>query len=129
MAWLKAFGLSMLAVVSPAKSLFIAALALTGMDLLSGVAAAVKRGERISSAGGRRTITKGLVYCLAILAAFVAEKFLLADLVPASKLVAGAIGCVELKSCLENLNTVAGGSLFKSIVDKLGSSNDQRPAG
>jgi hypothetical protein len=122
--WIKAFALSALALAAPAKPLFIAAIVLVILDTISGVMSALKRGEPIRSAGLRRSVAKALVYEVAILSAFIAEKWLLADLLPASKLVAGAIGAVELKSVLENLNTVAGGSLFGSIVGRLGSAND-----
>lgn len=124
MTWLKAFSLSVLAVVAPAKSLVIASFAMVLFDCVSGILAARKRGERISSAGLRRTLSKGLVYSTAIYAAYVAEHWLLDGLLPVSKLAAGAIGIVELRSIYENLNTVAGGSLFSSLVSKLGSPND-----
>lgn len=128
LTWLKAVGLSTLAVIAPIKPMLLAVIVLTSLDTLSGIMAAHKRGEKITSAGMRRSISKMLVYVASILAAFVAEKWLLEGVAPLAKLCAGAIGLVELKSCLENFNTVAGGSVFKSLLGKLGSSNDKPPA-
>lgn len=124
MTWIKAIALSTVAALAPTKPLLIAALTLVVADTLVGLWRAWRAGETITSAGLRRSVAKALVYEVAILSAFVAEKFLLGDLVPASKLVAGAIGAVELRSVLESLNEIAGGSLFSSIVGKLGSKND-----
>lgn len=128
MSWVKAVICTFGALIAPVKPLLIASLVMVVLDSVSGIMAAKKRGEKITSAGLRRTISKGLVYTVAILAAFVAEKYLLSELLPVSKLAAGAIGLVELKSCLENLNVVAGGNLFSAIVSKLGSKNDKTQA-
>jgi hypothetical protein len=125
MTWLKACGLSVVALLAPVRPLLIAALALTLIDAVTGVLAARKRGERIRSAGLRRTVSKVLVYTLAIIAGFIVEKWLLTDLVAISKLAAGAIGLVEAKSIFENLDAVNGSPIFRTIVAKLGSPNDK----
>jgi hypothetical protein len=48
------------------------------------------------------------------------------SILPISKLVSGIIGVVELKSLMENLNTIHGSDLFKSVIEKLGSINDKK---
>lgn len=55
---------------------------------------------------------------------YVAEHFLMGDILALSKLIAGTIGIVEMKSILESADIINGGSLFKTIVSKLGSQND-----
>lgn len=127
LTWFKAVGLSTLAVLAPIKPLLIAALALTAFDTLSGIMAAKKRGEKITSAGLRRSVSKTLVFMIAILAGFVAEKYMLNDLMPVSKLVAGAIATTECLSIFENLNVATGTNIFKILLGKLGSKNDSAP--
>jgi phage-related holin len=116
--------LSILAVFAPIKSILIVTGFLIITDLISGILAAKKRGETISSSGLRRTVTKMLVYNLAVISGFLVEKYMISDILAISKLIAGVISIVELKSILENLNTINGSSIFKGIIEKLGSSND-----
>ncbi len=94
------------------------------MDLTLGVLAARKRDEPISSAALRRTVSKALIYQLAIISGFIVEHYLVGDSIPIVKLVAGAIGLTELKSIFENADEINGGSLLKSIINKIGSDND-----
>jgi len=94
------------------------------IDLITGVWAAKKRGEQITSAGLQRTLIKLAVYESALLLAFLAEHFLVMDLVPVARIVSSYIGVVELKSLYENINEVAGGDLLKALIGKLSSSND-----
>lgn len=124
--WGKMLALTTLAFLVPIKPLMIGAMVMVIFDTITGILAARKRGERISSAGLRRTVTKALIYTLAILSGHVAEKLLLESLVPVARLVAAAIGAVEIKSILENAQTVLGMTLFQSIMSKLGSNNDPR---
>ena len=116
--------LSTLAVLAPIKAILLVTGFLIFADLLSGVIAAKKRGETISSGGLRRTITKCLVYNLAVISGFLVEKYMLADIIPISKLISGVISLVELKSILENLNSINGTDIFKTVISSLGSKND-----
>ena len=116
--------MSTLAVFAPVKAILIVTGVLIMADLISGIMAAKKRGESISSAGLRRTITKIFVYNMAVVTGFLVEKYMITDIFPVSKLIAGIISVVELKSILENLNTINGTDIFKTIIEKLGSSND-----
>lgn len=114
------------AFLAPAKPLFIGSMVMVAIDFITGIIAAHKRGEPVTSAGLRRTVTKALIYTLAIISGLVAQKLLLEDLVPAAKLIAGCIGVVEIKSVLENCQTILGMSLFEAIMSKFGSNNDLR---
>lgn len=123
--YLQPFTLSLLAVFAPVKAILIVTGFLIMADLLSGVLAARKRGEVINSAGLRRTVTKCLVYNLAIISGFLVEQYMLSSIFPISKLIAGLISVVELKSILENLNTINGTDIFKTVLTQLGSQNDK----
>jgi phage-related holin len=124
--WLKSVLFAATAFVAPTGPLLLAALVAVAFDSVTGVWAAAKRHEKISSAGFRRTITKGLIYSLAIISGYVIQVTLLADKLPISNLVAAAIGVTELKSILENCSSILGMPLFRAVMAKLGSKNDTR---
>lgn len=126
--WLKALALSTLAVFAPVKAVLVTVLVLVLLDTITGVMAARKRGERITSAGLRRSVSKLLAFELALIAGHLLERFLLVGAgIPVVSLLAAAIGVVEAKSVLENCDTISGGSVFKSIIGRLGSTNDRKP--
>lgn len=118
--------ISSLAVIAPVKGIMVAVGALIFFDLVTGVMAARKRGERITSAALRRTISKLVVYQMSVLSGFILETYLISDIVPIAKLVAGVIGMVECLSVAENMKTVTGVDITQ-IFKKLGSQNDRSP--
>lgn len=120
---LKSISIAIIAVFAPAKAMILASLALIAIDLVTGLLAARKQEIPITSAGIRRTISKLVVYEVAILIAFIAQTYLLGNTIPAANIVAGLVGITELTSCLENLNIISGTNLLKSAIDKLGSAN------
>lgn len=122
---IKALALSALAVFAPIKAVIITVGVLIMADLIFGLWAAHKRKEKITSAGLRRTLTKMAVYQCAVLTGYLGEKYLLDELIPVTKLVAGVIGAVELKSLFENYAEISGVD-FTSILKKLGSDNDKK---
>lgn len=115
--------LSGLAVFAPIKGILITTGILIALDLISGISAARKRGEAISSAKLRNTVTKCLIYQVALLSGFLVEIYMLMGVLPISKLVAGVIALTELRSIWENFDVVLGGNLFKALIEKLGSNN------
>lgn len=125
MKTLEIWGLALLAVFAPIHAVLAASLALVVADFLTGVFAAWKRGEPITSSGFKQSVVKVMVYEIAILFAYLAEHFLIGDLVPATKLIAGLIGLVELKSILENLDSIHGSPIFQALITKLGSKKDE----
>lgn len=124
MSWLKALAIALFAILAPIHAVMATALALVILDLILGVWAAVKRKEAITSAALRRTVSKTIIYEVGIIAAFLAEHFLLGDGLPLIKLAGGAIALVEMKSIVENLNEINGSPIFASLVTALGSKND-----
>lgn len=124
--WLTKIAVAAIAALAPIHAVMISVGFLIVADLLTGMVAAHKRGEKISSAAMRRTISKILVYQLAVISGFLLEHYLMGDIMPVAKLVGGVIGMVEFKSILENSNTIVGTDIFKSILQKLGSENDKK---
>ncbi len=123
---LKTLALSILAVFAPIKAAIITILVLVMVDLITGISAAKKRKDPITSAGFRRTIVKLVVYEGAMMLGFIAQKYLMEDSVPVANIISGFIGITELKSCLENMNTLSGTNVLETIVNKLGSENDEK---
>lgn len=115
--------LVMMTVMAPIKPLLLACGALIVADMITGMFAARKRKESISSAEMRRSVSKMLVYQIAIISAFILEKYLLGDIAPVSRIVSGVIGMVEFKSILENVSTIAGQDILSLVIEKLGSKN------
>ena len=127
MKGLEAFALSILAVFAPIKAVILTVLVLITVDLITGIMAAKKRGEPITSAGFRRTVAKCLVYESALMLGFLTEHYLTGAAIPVSKIVSSFIGITELRSALENLNDVSGGSLLQALLAKLQSVNTPPP--
>lgn len=122
--WLVALALAACAALAPIKAVLITVGILIMMDALTGMYAARKRGEELSSAAMRRTLSKFLVYQGVVITGFLLESNILDNLIPVAKICAGAIGMVEFKSILENANSIVGTNIFKAVLDKLGSDND-----
>jgi predicted transcriptional regulator len=115
-----------IAVFAPIQAVIIITGALVFADLITGILAARKRGDKINSAGLGRTVTKTTVYLTAVCMGFLVEKYMINEIISISKIVSGIIGMVELKSLMENLNTIHGQNIFKEIIYKLGSHNDKK---
>jgi hypothetical protein len=127
MTWLKAVAVSLFALLAPIHAVMAVTGAMIFIDLATGVLAARKRKEPITSAALRRTVTKIVVYQTGIITAFLCEHYLLSDSLPIIKLAAAAIGLVEMKSISENLNELNGAPIFATLVKALGSQNQEPP--
>jgi len=121
--WLVALMLAAMAALAPIKAVMITVGILIIADALTGMYAAHKRGEKLSSAAMRRTLSKMMVYQSVVICGFLLESNILDNLIPVAKIVAGAIGMVEFKSILENANSIVGTNIFQAVIDKLGSEN------
>jgi phage-related holin len=86
-------------------------------DFVTGIMAAKKRGEQITSKKMRPSVTKGIGYMIAILVAMVFERHFLPGF-EVMKIVAGLIAFIEVKSLDENFRVITGKSLFKQFLKK-----------
>lgn len=112
-------GLSALAVFAPIEPVIITTFVLVLADFITGVLAARKSGTKITSTGFKRSVGKLFLYETAMCLAFLVQKYMTGDLLPASKLVSALIGLTELKSILENLDTIQGSSFFNAILGRI----------
>lgn len=123
-AWLTALFAGITAALAPIQAVMITVGVLIFADAATGMYAAYKRGEPMSSAAMRRTVSKMFIYQGVVICGFLLEANILDHLLPVAKIVAAAIGMVEFKSILENANSIMGMNIFQSVIAKLGSSND-----
>lgn len=114
---------SALAALAPIKPVMITVGILIVSDLISGIWAAHKRGEKITSAALGRTVSKMVVYQTAIVTGFLLQRYLLADAMPVVNIVGGVIGLVEFKSFIENANVIVGHDIMGEILKRLSSKN------
>lgn len=126
MKWLEGLVISILAVFAPIKTIIASMLFLVFCDQLTGMWAAHKRGESMTSAAMRRTYSKIAIYLIGVLCAYVVEVYMISNAFPLSKLIAGCVGSIELKSILENCNEIYGSNIFQTLITKLGSKNDTK---
>ena len=118
--FLEALVVSIVAIFAPIQSLLITTAVMIAADLITGIIAARKRGEAITSSGLRRTISKLFVYEFAILMAYLAEHYM-SNALPFVKMASSMVSLVELKSIYENLSTIGDQDLLKSLISQLGS--------
>jgi sugar phosphate permease len=123
MNFLKHVTAALVAILAPAKALLLSVGFLIIADLITGIWAAYKRGEKIKSSRIRDSVSKILIYQIAVISAFLVETYMLDSIFPVSKIVAAVIGIVELTSILENANVILGKDLFKEVISKIGSYN------
>lgn len=120
--WITGLLLATVAIFVPIEKLLATTAAMIIIDLITGVMAAHKQSIPITSAGLRRTVSKFVVYELAIMLAYLTEHYI-SSAMPFVNMATGMISIVELTSVYENLNILGGNNILKSLIDKLGSSN------
>jgi hypothetical protein len=84
--------------------------------LITGVWAAKKQGQAITSGGLKMTIYKIVFYELAICMGFLAQTYLTGTVLPVCNLITSVIGLTEMTSILENLQTINPNISWASLV-------------
>lgn len=110
---------SVLAVLTPIQSVLSVTFSLVMVDLVLGIACALKQGEPIVSSKLKITAIKLFVYETAIVLAHLVGTHLTGPLIPVLNMVASVIGLTELKSVYEKLDILSGGSLLKAIIGRI----------
>ena len=100
--------------IMPIWPFIVTAICLVFADAVTGVIAAKKRGERITSRGFYRTSQKIVVYMVSILACE-GVRVVFVPGIPVTYTAAAAISVTELKSILENTKLVSGVNIFQQI--------------
>lgn len=120
----EALFVSTTAVLLPIKLTLMAVGVLIFIDLLTGLLKAKRRQQPITSKALSSTVYKMAGYQCAVIGAFIFETYLGQDAVPITKLVAGAIGTVELLSIAENVKAATGVDVL-NIVKRLQEKKDK----
>lgn len=110
---------ALLALFAPIYTMLLSTGLLVVCDLITGMLAAKKRGELIMSGGIKRTVVKLCLYQLTIILAHVTEHYLTGGTIPVLNVVTSIIGITELKSCVENINVLAGGKVLDMVMAAL----------
>lgn len=122
-SYLVKVGVVLVAILAPIQATLLTTLALVVCDMITGMIASVKRGERITSAKMRNTLSKLFIYEMLVAITYFTEVYLLKGSFPLSNLVTGIIALTETKSLIENCEVVLGTSIFDSLIQKLASKN------
>ena len=112
--------LASLAVFLPIKELMLTIGFLVAADMVVGIWKALKLKQRIRSRRMSDTITKLLLYQIAIMSGFLIETFIIAELIPITKLVATVIAVIEFKSIVESIESVTGKDLWSKLKTIIG---------
>lgn len=116
----KIWFLAGLAVFLPIKELMLTIGFLVASDMVVGIWKALKLKQRIRSRRMSDTITKLLLYQIAIMSGFLIESFIIAELIPITKLVATVIAVIEFKSIIESIESVTGKDLWSKLKTIIG---------
>lgn len=109
-----------------ADFIFVIALLMTA-DFITGIQAAKKRGEAITSQGWRRTATKIVVYSLLIIVCEEIKMIFFKDIdVKVTYAIALFIVMIELKSLSENIKTITGIDVWGKITEMFPSQTKEK---
>ncbi len=113
-----------IAICTPAAPFMILTGGVVLLDAITGVKASLKRGEVFSSKRLKDTVTKTLVYQLALLIAYGID--LVFEIGIILKVLGAFIVYTELKSIDENWFTISGNRLFKNVINKIPNMNKEQ---
>jgi len=108
----------LMAFFAPITTMIIAVGLFAIMDTFTGICAAKKRGEKIHSRAMARTITKMIMYAIAIILAHLLEVIFMAWM-PITSLTAGYIALVEFRSNMENIGYITDTDIWTYLKDKI----------
>lgn len=112
--------IAVVSILAPMSGIIISVFCLIAFDFISGIAAAHHRGEKITSRKMSNTISKVIFYNLSLFTS-VAVQYLVSDVLPITKLIAGVIAMVEAKSIYENIGGILGinfWTIIKQYIDR-----------
>lgn len=117
----------LLVFIAPIQAVMLATGALILADAMTGIWAAIKEGQNLTSFKFKRTIAKSFAYLGAILVGHIVETHMLSEAVPIVKTITGLIAITEAKSIFENIKRASGVDFWSMILDKLQGANIKIP--
>ena len=116
--------LALITIFLPIKELMITIGFLVGADMAVGIWKAIKLRIKIRSRRMSDSITKMLLYQLAIVSGFLIETYIIEGLIPITKLIATVVAVIEFKSIIESIEAVTGKDLWRNIKTLIGRKNE-----
>ncbi len=107
-----------LLVLTPIHPVLLAVSFLIILDFVTGIWAAKKRNEKITSTNLKKTVVKTFLYQCSIIVAWLMETYLL-DGIPVIKVVTGIIAVTEGKSFFENIHAITGTDFWSLAIEKI----------
>lgn len=104
-----------IAILSPVKSLLLTVGFLIIADFIFGIYRAYKNNEVITSRKMGNSISKLLLYNLAILSVYFLDTYIIGSGLHLEKICAGLISTVEIKSLDESFKTIFGFSIWDKL--------------
>ena len=108
--------ISIIAALTPVIPIMCTVGFLIAADFIVGIYRAFKMKENISSRKMGNTVSKMLLYQITILSIFFFETYILDGVLPVTKIAAGLIATIEIKSIDESIETMTGVGVWKKIV-------------
>lgn len=106
---------SIVSVFLPVTPIIVSIMMLIVVDMIFGIYAAIKRKNKITSRKMSQTISKLLLYVLVILSVHLLDTYILKSSFELTKVCAGLLGIIEIKSIDENWAKIFGYSLWDKI--------------
>lgn len=110
---------SLVAIFTPVVPTLLTVGFLITLDFIVGIYRAFKLNEAITSRKMGNTISKMLLYQSMILSIFLLETFILADILPLTKIAASLISVVEIKSISESIEKITGVNIWYKMTRML----------
>jgi len=108
----------LIAFFTPITSMLIGVGIFAMADTFTGMWAAKKRGDKIHSRAMGRTITKIIMYSIAIILAHVLQVIFMSWM-PIANITAGYIALVEFRSNMENIGEITNIDIWNYLKDKI----------
>ncbi len=121
---LKALFAVVAAFFAPVHAILAATICLVVLDTLTGMLAAWKKKQKITSQRFSRVFFKTLVYLLLICLSFAVEHFFAPEY-PIKSMITSLIGLGETLSILENINVLSKTPVVDRLIDALKRKDDQ----
>ena len=114
----------MFAFFAPIHKLMGLTTALIAIDFITGLVAALKTKQAITSSRLARSIVKLAVYGVALCTCHIIETYFVAEL-PIVRMLTALIGLTEATSIFENLNLASGQNLLSLLLSQLKQAQDK----
>lgn len=106
--------------ITPIHSFLITIYILLFFDLVTGIAKAIKKNDKITSKRMRDSVVKLIFYSIAVFISYQVDRTLISDNgLILTKLTGGYIMLIEFQSNIENISSLTGVDIWMAVKDKI----------